>query len=423
VWRPGSATIAKSSERTLVESACETLQLPEKPSLVVLPFANISGDPEQEYFADGMVEEITTALSRIRWLFVIARNSSLTYKGQVIDVKQVGRELGVQYVLEGSVRKAANRVRIMVQLIDTLTGAHLWADRFEGSLDAVFELQDKVAHFVAGAIEPKLEAAEIQRSSKKPTSNVTAYDLYLRAIPNTFSLNKASALRALDLLGQAIDHDPCYGPALALAAWWRLHLAINKWADDEAENRHKAIELAQRALQVADDDPAVLADAAGVLAEFGADIDSALASVNRALELNPSCVIAWHWSAWLRLSSGEPDLAIEHYEKSLRLDPRGQSLRPIYLTGMGIAQFMRRRFEEARPLLLASLQQLPSYITTYRFRAACYAHMGRLGEGREVIERLRTLTSDVLDTATCYRNPEQRELYLSGLRLAAGETT
>ena len=417
---PPIATVSDGSTRSAAERA--PLPLPDKPSLVVLPFQNMSGDPEQDYFADGMVEEIITAISRIRSFFVIARNSSFTYKGQTVDVKQVGRELGVRYVLEGSVRKAGDRVRIMVQLIDALTGVHLWADRFEGSLDAVFEIQDRVAHFVAGAIEPRLEAAEVQRSAKKPTSNLTAYDLYLRALPNTFSYSKASAIQALDLLGQAIEHDPCYGPALAIAAWWRMHLAANRWTDDEAENRHNALALARRALQAADDDPAVLADAAGVLADFGEDIDSALALVGRALELNPSCVIAWHWSAWLRLSSGEPDLALEHFEKSLRLDPLAQGLRPIYLTGMGIAHFMRQRFAEACPLLLASLQQLPSFVTTYRFLAACFAHIGRLDDARDVIKRLRALTLDVLDGGTHYRNPEHRELLLSGLRLAMGYT-
>jgi len=184
--------------------------LPDKPSLAVMPFQNMSGDPEQEYFADGMVEEIITALSRIRWLFVIARNSSFTYKGQAVDVKQVGCELGVRYVLEGSVRKAGQRVRIAAQLIDAATGAHLWADRFDGSLEDVFDLQDKVASSVAGVIEPTLQEAEIRRSSERP-SDLTAYDLYLRALPDWGSPEKRRMIRALDLLGQAIERDPQYG--------------------------------------------------------------------------------------------------------------------------------------------------------------------------------------------------------------------
>jgi TolB-like protein/class 3 adenylate cyclase len=373
--------------------------LPDKPSIAVLPFQNLSGDPEQEYFADGIVEEIITALSRIRWLFVIARNSSFTYKGQPTDVRQVGRELGVRYVLEGSVRRAGGRIRITVQLIDAVSGAHIWADRFDGSLENVFDFQDEVAVSVAGAIEPRVEAAEIQRSSARPTASLTAYDYYLRALPSISAFDKNAAKRALDLLNRAIEHDARYGGALALAAFWRLQLAVNGWTDDETLNRDEAIELARRALQVADDDPVPLADAAGVLASFGGDLDTSIRLIDRSLELNPSCVIAWHWSAWLRLSAGDPDLATEHFEKSLRLDPRGQGLRPIYLTGLGVAHFMRHQFAEACPLLLESLQRLPSYVTTYRFLAACYAHLGRLYEAREIIKRLRAINPIVVPSA------------------------
>jgi TolB-like protein/class 3 adenylate cyclase len=401
----------------------EPLPLPDKPSIAVLPFANMSGDPEQEYFADGMVEEIITALSRIRWIFVIARNSSFTYKGQAIDVKQVGRDLGVRYVLEGSVRKAGGRVRITAQLIDATNGAHLWADRFDGSLEDVFEFQDEVAVSVAGAIEPRMEAAEIHRSTKRPTSSLTAYDYYLRALPSALGFGKDAAIRALGLLGRAIECDPRYGAALALAGWWRLQLDANGWTEDEAVNRNKAIDLARRALQAADDDPVVLADAAGVLAGFGGDLDVSIKMVDRSLELNPSCVVGWHWSAWLRLSAGDPDRAIEHFERSLRLDPRAQGLRPFYLTGLGIAHFMTRQFENACPLLLTSLQQLPSFVITYRFLAASYAHLGRLNEARGIIERLREITPVVVPIDVNYRNSEHRELYLSGLRLAASKTT
>src|SRR6516162_7099617 len=206
------------SEPAIGTSTKPPLALPDKPSIAVLPFQNMSGDPEQEYFADGMVEEITTALSRIRWLFVIARNSSFTYKGQAIDVKQVGRELGVRYVLEGSVRRAGQRLRITAQLIDAVADAHLWADRFDGSLEDVFDLQDQVAISVAGVIEPTLQAAEIRRSSHRPTHDLTAYDLYLRALALTFSWEKDAIIPALDLLERAIERDPGYGAALAQAA-------------------------------------------------------------------------------------------------------------------------------------------------------------------------------------------------------------
>jgi TolB-like protein len=244
------------------------LALPDKPSIAVLPFANLSGDPEQEYFADGMVEEIITALSRIRWLFVIARNSSFTYKGQAVDVKQVGRELGVRYVLEGSVRKAGGRVRITAQLIDANSGTHLWADRFDGSLEDIFDLQDKVASSVAGVIEPALQAAETARSAGRPTNDLTAYDLYLRAYAMTFS-SARQIPEALRLLEQAIARDPRYGPALACAALCCFRLLFDDRSEDPAADRLKGVDFARRALEVAGDDPAVLVNAADVLAYFG----------------------------------------------------------------------------------------------------------------------------------------------------------
>jgi adenylate cyclase len=225
----------------------------------------MSGDTEQEYFVDGMVEEIITALSRIRWLFVIVRNSSFTYKGQAVDVKRVGRELGVRYVLEGSVRKGGNRVRITAQLIDALTDAHLWADRFDGSLEDVFELQDEVASSVAGVIEPALQAAEIRRSAERPTSDLTAYDLYLRALPLYESGEKNQTIEALELLGQAIGRDPRYSLALALAAQCTAHLHVSGWTDDPDLHRRRAVDLAQRALRGAGDDPNTLGRAAHAL--------------------------------------------------------------------------------------------------------------------------------------------------------------
>jgi TolB-like protein/class 3 adenylate cyclase len=233
--------------------------LPGKPSIAVLPFANLSGDPEQEYFADGMVEEIITALSRIRWLFVIARNSTFTYKGHPVDVKQVGRDLGVSYVLEGSVRKGGNRVRITAQLIEAETGAHLWADRFDGSMEDVFDLQDQVATNVAGVIEPALQAAETRRGRRRPTSDLTAYDLYLRSFELFFALSEESISHAIELLARAIKRDPRYGIALAFAASSYSMLFQSGWADDPEATRSRGIALAQRALQAASDDPAILA--------------------------------------------------------------------------------------------------------------------------------------------------------------------
>ena len=255
-----SPQAGEGSARSARVGAAE-LPLPDKPSIAVLPFANMSGDPEQEYFVDGMVEEIITALSRIRWLFVLARNSSFSYKGQSPDMKQVGRELGVRYVLEGSVRKAGGRVRITAQLIDAASGAHLWADRFDGSLKDVFDLQHKVASSVAGVIEPALQAAEAARSAGRPTSDLTAYDLYLRAYAVGLS-SGAQIPEALDFLEQAIERDPDYGPALALAALFLTRMiGHGRSADPQAGSRRSA-NFARQALQVADDHPGTVVNAA-----------------------------------------------------------------------------------------------------------------------------------------------------------------
>ena len=384
------------------------LPLPDKPSIAVLPFANMSGDPEQEYFADGMVEEITTALARIRWLFVIARNSSFTYKGQAVDIKQVGRELGVRYVLEGSVRKAGGRVRITAQLIDAQNDAHLWADRFDGSLEDVFDLQDQVAISVAGVIEPTLQAAEMARSVERPTTDLTAYDLYLRAYAIAFSWEKSATIRSLELLEQAIERDPDYGSALAQAAARHFELHLNGWTNDLETSRRNGVELSRRALQVAGDDPNVLCNIAYILAYFGEEIDVAIAVVDHGLKLNPSSARGWQWSGWLRAWAGEPDLAIKHFETSLRLNPREQRANP--LMGIGVAHFFAGRLEEARAALLRSLQEKPNWVPTRRFLASCYAHMGRLDEAREVIRKLRALTNVLVPSAENWRDPDHRRI-------------
>jgi adenylate cyclase len=393
--------------------------LPDMPSIAVLPFQNMSGDPEQEYFADGMVEEIITALSRIRWLFVIARNSTFTYKGRTVDVKQVGRELGVRYVLEGSVRNGGGRVRITAQLIEAETGAHLWADRFDGSLQDVFDLQDQVATSVAGVIEPTLQAAEIRRAGRKPTNDLTAYDFYLRGLPNFATWEKEKVIRALQLFDLAIDRDPDYGAALAYAAHCRLQLDNGAWTDDAERNRNQAISDARRAIEAAPEDPNVLASAAGVLAYFGEDIEAAIALTERALSINPSSARGWNWSAWLRLWAGQADLAIDHFRRSMRLTPRDRM--GMSLSGIGAAHFVKHRFEEAVSSLLASVEELPGFTNTYRFLAASYAHMGRLDLSRNVITKLRSLTPDIIPQQLLFRDQEQGHLLVSGLRLAMGD--
>ena len=386
-----------------------------------MPFQNMSGDPEQEYFADGMVEEIITALSRIRWLFVIARNSSFSYKGQAVDVKQVGHELGVRYVLEGSVRKVGRRVRISAQLIDAATGAHLWAERFDGPLEEIFELQDKVAVSVASVIEPTLEAAETARSAGRQTHDLTAFDLYLRGMHHFGRVDKSSLVRGLGLLEQAIERDPDYAPALALAAHCHQRCELMSWADDPEAARRTSVDLARRALRSAPDDPNVLSLAAALLGYWGEDIDISLRLVDRCLTLNPNHARGWHWSALLRVFAGQPDIAMEHFQNYLRLSPRDRM--PTYLNGIGEAYFFSRRFDEAAANLLASLDLAPNFPVTYRVLASCYAHMGRLDEARGIVRRLRAITPAVMEPAPRYRKPELRELFLSGLRLAAGEAS
>jgi TolB-like protein/class 3 adenylate cyclase len=412
--------IGGETSPTVTPVVRSSLPLPDKPSIAVLPFVNMSGDPEQEYFVDGMVEEIITALSRIRWLFVIARNSTFTYKGRAVDVKQVGHELGVRYVLEGSVRKAGGRVRITAQLINATTGTHLWADRFDGSLADVFKLQDEVAFSVAGVIEPTLQAAEMRRSIDRPVTDLSAYDLYLRAIGTFFPTTKERVLEALRLLDRALAIDRHYGPALSWAATCHLQLIRDNWVDDFETSRSKARDLARQSLLVGENDPGVLANGALVLAFLGEDIGAMVGLLDRALGLNPSYARGWYLSGLLRAWAGQPDLAIEHVETSLRLSPRERMGQP--LVAMGWAYFFKRQFEKAAADLLLSIQDDPGYPPAYRILAACYAHLGRLDAARAIVARLRDITPLVVPNDLPFLNDENRELLLSGLRLAAGET-
>ena len=325
----------------------------------------------------------------------------------------------MRYVLEGSVRRAGGRVRITAQLIDAMNGTHLWADRFDGSLEDVFELQDKVAISVAGVIEPALQAAEMRRSATRSVTDLGAYDLYLRAIAVFFPITIERVLKALELLGQAIAIDPHYGPALSWAALCDRQLAINGWADEPEATRRKGIDLARQALQAMENDPGVLVNAAAVLAHFDEDIDAMVGLVDRALALNPSFARGWFVSGLLRLWAGQPDLAIEHVETSLRLSPRERM--GTHVSVMGQAYFFKRQFVEAASKLLLFIQDQPGFPPAYRALAACYAHIGRLDDARAIITRLRAITPRVVPDDVPFRNPEDRELFLSGLRLAAGE--
>jgi len=419
IARPVRVYCVRDVTGAVKTTAAPALALPDKPSIAVLPFANMSGDPEQEYFADGMVEEIITALSRIRWLFVIARNSSFTYKGQAVDVKQVGRELGVRYVLEGSVRKAGNRVRITAQLIEAETGAHLWADRFDGSVEEIFDLQDAIASSVSGVIESAVQVAEIRRSVERPTNDLTAYDLYLRALPDCLSWDDTRMRAALDLLEQAIDRDPQFGPALGFAAVCHHHLGRYGSGEGPEAHRGAALDLAHRALQASPDDAGAIANAAFMLGSLGDDIAPAISLVERALELNPSFARGWGISAWLRMWGGQPNAAVEHWNTSIRLSPRHRNVteHPLF----GLAHFFAHRYDEAIAYFLTALANMPRNPEVHRYLAASYALTGRIEEARQMIDRLRAITPIILPRIISFRDPEQRELFLSGVRLAAGE--
>lgn len=335
-------------------------------------------------------------------------------------MRRVGSELGVRYLLEGSVRRAGRRVRIAVQLIDTTTGAHIWAEHFDGSLADIFDFQDKVAVSVAGVIEPALEAAEIRRSSQLATVDVTAYDLYLRAYAMHLTSEK-SVVQVLSLLEQAIERDPCYAPALGLAAVCHMRCCLDGWSEDPNMDRRAAAELAQRALQAALDDPGTLTNAALALAYCGEDIGAMMALVDRALRLNPSFARGWYISGGLSCWAGQPDRAIEHVKISLRLSPRARVGGTLNV--LGAAHFLSQRFDEAVPNLLLAIQEDPGFPGAYRYLAASYAHMGRIEEARDVVRRLRTITTLVAQNFVPHRYAEHRELLLSGLRLATGEET
>jgi TolB-like protein len=398
-----------------------TLALPDKPSIAVLPFQNMSGDPEQEYFVDGMAEDIITALSRMRWLFVIARNSSFTYKGRAVDVKQVGRELGVRYVLEGSVRKAASRVRITGQLIDTATGAHLWADRFDGGLEDVFELQDRVTANVMGAIAPTLERAEIERAKRKPTESLDAYDYFLRGMANVHQWTRDANDEALRMFSKAIERDPDFASAYGMAAWCYTWRSINRWATDRAQETAETIRLARRAVDLGTDDAVALCTGGYALAFVAHDLDAGAALIDRALSLNANLGWAWHSSGWLRCFLGEPEVAVKHLEHGMRLSP----LDPFVFranAGLACAHILAGRYEEGALWAERAIQRRPNLLVAVRESAVSNALAGRLEKAQRAMTQLRQADSELrISNFTDWlplRRSEDVARYEDGLRKA-----
>jgi adenylate cyclase len=392
---------------TATSVAGSSLPLPDKPSIGVLPFANMSGDSEQEYFADGMVEEIITTLSRIRWLFVIARNSTFTYKAKNVDVKQVGRELGVRYVLEGSVRKAAGRVRITAQLIEATTSTHLWADRFDGSLEDVFELQDRVAISVAGVIEPTLRRAEIDRARRKRPESLDAYDLYLRALPYAFTAMPGDADKALALLGKAIELEPDYAAAHAIIAWCHEQRYLRGGLREEI--RTAALHHARQAIAIGGDDAATLATAGFVIAVAAHDYETALTAFERSFALSNSSALALGFSAIVRAWKGDDIAAVEQAQLALRLSPFDPLIYLPYV-GLAYAHFAANRFEEAAAAASRASQSNPRFSVPYILHAAALANLDRTGDARAMVQRLLELepgmTAATAVVSARYENPE-----------------
>ncbi|MBV9828976.1 MAG: adenylate/guanylate cyclase domain-containing protein [Alphaproteobacteria bacterium] len=397
------------------------LPLPDKPSLVVLPFQNLTGDAEQEYFVDGMVEEITTAIARLRWLFVIARNSAFTYKGKPADVKQVAQELGVRYVLEGSVRKAGNRVRITGQLIDTTTGAHLSADRFDGALDDIFALQDEVAASVAGAIEPKLRQAEIERASRKPTANLTAYDLYLRALAQSYRFTEESVAESVVLARQALAIDPFCAPAAAMLGWCRALQRIQGWGAQSDADIDEACRLARQALEAERDDAETVCRAALTLFRFAGEAAMSVAALDRALALNPNAAHAWLIRGHIHASRNEPEKAIEAIERARRLSPF-DPYASLYAGNIAAAHVAARRFEQAIEWADRALHEQPRMVAVMRVKIVALAHLGHMDEARAELSRALAidpkLTIADLRERAHFAAPEVLELFVTGLRRA-----
>jgi adenylate cyclase len=392
--------------------------LPDKPSVAVLPFENMSGDPEQEYFADGMVEEIITALSRFKWLFVIARNSSFTFKGKAVDIKEVGRRLGVRYVLEGSVRKASGKVRITGQLIDATTGAHLWADRFERDLKDVFALQDEVTVAVVSAIQPKLFQTEIALATRQRPENLTAYDFFLRAMSQWYPATREGNTEAIRLANYALELDPRFGAVAALAGNCHMQNVLQGYAVDPQFERKEAVRLARLALSIDDGDPDTLARAAAISAFMVGDCESEIEMADRAVALNPNSFWAWHCRGWVYKTAGLPEEAVRSFERAIRMSPVDPLLHRSF-TGMGLAFIELGRFDKAMAAGKKAIRQNPCFPTAYRCLASAFAHLGRDAEAREATARL--LEVDPAFTISGYiarGGQSNSKLLIEGLRKA-----
>ena len=403
------------------EDRSQTLTVPERPSIAVLPFLNMSDDREQEYFADGVTDDLITALSRFRQFLVIARNSSFTYKNRAVDVKQIGRELGVRYILEGSVRKALSRVRITGQLVDADSGTHLWADRFDGGIEDIFDLQDRITSGVVGAVAPTLVQAEIDRAKRKRTENLDAYDFYLRGLGLARGLARDENEEALRFFNRAIDIDPTFATAYGLSAWCYVASHVNGWTANPALDMPTISLLVRRATDYGGNDATALAYAGMAHARLIGDLPAGVALIDRALVLNPNLAVAWIFSGWARAFLAETEAAIEHLEKAARLSP----LDPlIFLTQMvtSLAHFVAGRYDEASVWAAKAHRARPNFLGIQRLVVVSNALSGRIEEAREAFQLVRALDPGMRLSNLKYRVGPFREedfrKYEEGLRLA-----
>jgi len=372
------------------DAASEALSPPEHPSIAVLPFLNLSGDSSQDYLVDGAVEDIIVALSRMNWLFVIARNSSFSYKGRPVDAKQVGSELGVRYVLEGSLRKADNRIRITGQLVDATTNTNLWSERFEGDITDIFDLQDSVAAKVVGAIAPELQRAEIERAKRKPTESLDAYDYYLRGMANLYLGRRETLDEALRLFRKAIEADPEYAAAYGVAAWCYVWRKVNGWTLDRAKEFEEGTRLARRAVELGRDDAVALTHAGSALSHFTVDLDGSVALLDRAKMLNPNLAAAWFLGGFVRVWRGDTEEAVAHFTQAIRLSPLDPEMYRIE-AGMAAAHLFAKRFDEASSWAEKAHRHMPAFLFAVAFIAASHALAGRVDEARKAMQHLRRL--------------------------------
>jgi adenylate cyclase len=417
-YQVGAPSEAREAAPARVADTEKPPPLPDKPSIAVLPFQNMSGDPEQEYFADGMVEEITTALSRFKSLFVIARNSTFTFKGKAVDIKEVGRRLGVRYVLEGSVRKAAGKVRITGQLIDAITGAHIWADRFERDLTDVFALQDEVTVAVVSAIQPKLLQTEIALAARRRPENLTAYDFYLRALPQFYLATREAIAETIKLAHRALELDPRFGFAAAMAGACHMANIIFGHAVDPQFDRKEAVRLLHLALSVDDGDAQTLAWVSITSAYMVGDCESEIEMADRAVALNPNSFDAWYCRGWVYSVAGLPEEAVRSFERATRMSPVDPLLYRLF-SGMGASFIELRRFDEAIIAGKKAVRLNLSFSPAYCCLASAFAHLARDAEAREAAARVLELDPAFTISARMGRRRQSHvKLLIEGLRKA-----